>query len=104
MKDAEFCSSLEIEITVLDFWVEHRWLVPEEKNGARIFHEADVARARLIQDLVGPMGVNEDGVDVAMRLLDQIHSLRGRLGALMEAIRTQDQEVQRRILALIDKE
>ncbi|MDR6758386.1 chaperone modulatory protein CbpM [Mycoplana sp. BE70] len=104
MKDTEFCSNLEIEIAVLDFWVDHHWLVPEEQNGMRIFHEADLARARLIQDLVGPMGVNVDGVDVAMRLLDQIHGLRGRLTVLMEAIRTQDQDVQRRILALIDKE
>lgn len=104
MKDTEFCCNLEIEITVLDFWVEHRWLIPEEENGIRIFHEADLARARLIQDLVGPMGVNVDGVDVAMRLLDQIHGLRGRLAVLMDAIRTQDQDVQRRILALIDKE
>ncbi|MFD1326514.1 chaperone modulator CbpM [Mycoplana ramosa] len=104
MKDTEFCSNLEIEIAVLDFWVEHRWLIPEEENGIRIFHEADLARARLIQDLVGPMGVNVDGVDVAMRLLDQIHGLRGRLATLLDAIRTQDQDTQRRILALIDKE
>ncbi|MBD9371997.1 MerR family transcriptional regulator [Rhizobium sp. ARZ01] len=104
MKDTEFCSNLEIEINVLDFWVEHHWLVPEEQNGTRVFHEADLARARLIQDLAGPMGVNEDGVDVAMQLLDQIHSLRGKLGILMDAIRTQDRDVQRRILAVIDKE
>lgn len=104
MKDTEFCSNLEIEIAVLDFWVEHRWLIPEEENGIRIFHEADLARARLIQDLVGPMGVNVDGVDVAMRPLDQIHGLRGRLATLLDAIRTQDQDTQRRILALIDKE
>ena len=103
MKDSEFCRTLEIEVTVLELWVQHRWLVPEEQGGIRTFHEADLARARLIQDLVGPMGVNEDGVDVAMNLLDQVHSLRGKLVALMEAIRTQDQEVQRRILARADR-
>lgn len=104
MKDTEFCSNLDIEIQVLELWVEHRWLMPEERNGMRFFHDADLARARLIQDLVGPMGVNEDGIDVAMQLLDQVHSLRGKLGALMGAIRTQDREVQRRILDLIDTE
>lgn len=104
MKDIELCRSLEIEITILDTWIEHRWLVPEVRDGARQFHDADLARARLIQDLIGPMGVNEDGVDVAMQLLDQIHGLRGRLGLLMQAIRSQDEEIQRRILALIDEE
>ena len=104
MKDTELCRSLEIEITVLELWVENRWLVPEERDGARVFHDADLARARLIQDLVGPMGLNEDGVDVAMQLLDQIHSLRGRLGALMDAIRTQDADVQRRILAQAERQ
>ncbi|PTM99029.1 chaperone modulator CbpM [Mycoplana dimorpha] len=98
MRDTEFCRTLEIEGTLLELWVEHRWLVPDEQAGIRTFHEADLARGRLILDLVGPMGVNEHGVDVAMQLLDQVHSLRGKLGALMEAIRTQDQEVQRRIL------
>lgn len=104
MKDTEFCRTLEIESPVLEFWVAHRWLVPEERDGDLVFHEVDLARARLIQDLVGPMGVNADGVDVVMPLLDQIHSLRGKLGVLMEAIRNQDREVQRRILMLIDRE
>jgi chaperone modulatory protein CbpM len=103
MKDADFCRTLEIEVAVLDLWVEHHWLVPEEEDGRRIFHEADLARARLIQDLVGPMGVNEDGVDVAMQLIDQVHSLRSKLAALVHAIRTEDPEVQRRILALADE-
>ncbi|NVP58012.1 chaperone modulator CbpM [Mycoplana rhizolycopersici] len=104
MKDTELCRSLEIEISVLELWVEHRWLVPEEQEGTRTFHDADLARARLIQDLVGPMGVNEDGVDIAMQLLDQIHGLRSKLGILMNAIRSQDEDIQRRILALLDKD
>lgn len=104
MKDTELCRDLEIEITVLDLWVEHRWIVPDERDGSRHFHKADLARARLIQDLVGPMGVNEDGVDVAMQLLDQVHSLRGKLGLLITAVRSQDEEIQRRILALLEKE
>ena len=57
MKDTDLCRNLEIEITLLDTWIEHRWLVPEERDGMRLFHDADLARARLIQDLIGPMGV-----------------------------------------------
>ena len=33
-------------------------------------------RAQFILDLSGPMGVNDEGVDVILGLLDQIHGLR----------------------------
>ena len=102
MNDNEFCERLEIETAVLKVWVERRWLVPPQSSGRLDFAEAEIARARLIQDLVGPMGVNDDGVDVAMQLLDQVHGLRGRLNRLMDAVRRQDAEVQRRILAVLD--
>ncbi|MBP1875273.1 Chaperone modulatory protein CbpM [Ensifer adhaerens] len=104
MNDSEFCEHLEIEVTVLQVWVEQRWLVPRREDSGWIFEEDDLARARLIQDLTGPMGVNNDGVDVAMQLLDQIHGLRGRLRALMTAIRSQDPDVQRLILSRVDDE
>ena len=44
MKDTELCRYLEIEITLLDTWVEHRWLIPEERDGMRLFHDADLSR------------------------------------------------------------
>ncbi|MBK5567803.1 chaperone modulator CbpM [Ensifer sp. SSB1] len=104
MNDREFCENLDIEVKVLRIWVEQRWLMPQEVEAGWLFEEADLARARLIQDLTGPMGVNDDGVDVAMRLLDQIHGLRGRLSVLMNAIRSQDPEVQRLILSRVEGE
>ncbi len=102
MNDLEFCERLEIETSVLKVWIERRWLVPPQASGHPDFDEAELARARLIRDLVGPMGINDDGVDVAMQLLDQVHGLRSRLNRLMDAVRRQDAEVQRRILAVLD--
>ncbi|MDI7865144.1 chaperone modulator CbpM [Rhizobiaceae bacterium n13] len=104
MKDTELCAYLQIEVRVLDLWVQQRWLVPEERGGMREFHNADLARGRLILDLIGPMGVNEDGVDVAMNLLDQVHALRGKLAELVAALREEELEVQKRILSRIDFE
>ncbi len=102
MKDTEICAYLDIEVSVLDVWVEQQWLVPDEEDGMRNFRPADVARGRLILDLIGPMGVNEDGVDVAMNLVDQIYSLRGRLDALLTAVRAEDPTVQERIRSRIE--
>jgi chaperone modulatory protein CbpM len=102
MNDVEFCERLEIETAALTVWIERRWLVPARSSAGLAFEEAELARARLIQDLTGPMGVNDDGVDVAMQLLDQVHGLRTRLNRLADAVRRQDAEVQRRILAMLD--
>lgn len=104
MKDTEICAYLQIDVTVLDLWIEQHWLVPEKANGSRVFRQADLARGRLILDLVGPMGVNDDGVDVAMNLLDQLHSLRGKLAELLTALRAEEPEVQERILSRIEKD
>ncbi|OCP03928.1 MULTISPECIES: chaperone modulator CbpM [unclassified Ensifer] len=104
MNDREFCEHLDIEVKVLRIWVEQHWLMPREAEAGWLFEEADLARARLIQDLTGPMGVNDDGVDVAMGLLDQIHGLRGRLAVLMSAIRAQEPDVQRLILSRVQDE
>lgn len=104
MNDREFCEHLNIEVKVLRIWVEQRWLMPQEADAGWLFEDADLARARLIQDLTGPMGVNDDGVDVAMRLLDQVHGLRGRLTVLMNAIRSQEPAVQKLILSRAEED
>jgi chaperone modulatory protein CbpM len=42
----------------------------------------DVERAHLIRDLKADLGVNDEGVDVILHLLDQLHGLRRALGQL----------------------
>jgi chaperone modulatory protein CbpM len=42
----------------------------------------DVARARLIGELQTNFGVNEEGVDIILHLLDQLHGLRRALDQL----------------------
>jgi len=87
----------QIETEILSAWVEASWLVPLQKE----FSEADVARAQLIRDLKDDLGVNDDGVEVILNLLDQIHGLRQSLGDLMDAVRGQPKEVQHRIAAAL---
>jgi len=44
--------------------------------------EIDVARARLIRDMQVDLGVNDEGVDIALHLIDQIHELRRTMAGL----------------------
>ncbi|MFL5009362.1 MerR family transcriptional regulator [Rhizobium laguerreae] len=103
MDDLEFRLYLKIDIVQLDLWVEEGWLIPETSGGQRQFRDADVARARLILDLMRNMGVNEAGVDVIMDLVDQLHGLRGTMGKLMTAISMQERDVQRRLFDSLEE-
>lgn len=80
----EFLVHAGVHAPTLEFWIEQRWLIPDESPEGARFSERDIARARLIQDLKGDMGVNDEGVDVILHLIDQLHGLRGALAKLRE--------------------
>ncbi|MBX4876035.1 MerR family transcriptional regulator [Rhizobium bangladeshense] len=103
MDDLEFRLYLKIDVVQLDFWIEQGWLIPETSSGRRQFRDVDVARARLILDLMGNMGVNAAGVDVVMELVDELHGLRGTIGRLMTAIGRQERDVQRRLFESLEE-
>ena len=44
----EVVTELSIEATVLEGWIEQRWVRPTLTEGEPLFDEADLARARLI--------------------------------------------------------
>ena len=68
-----------------------------------VFHDADVARGLLILDLSDSIGVNEEGIDVIMSLVDQVHGLRAKLQALTGVIRDEDIQVRQRIVAGLER-
>jgi len=76
MTKQEFLTSSGVQVQTLEFWLEQEWLIPERTADGMNFSEKDVARARLIQDLKTDLGVNDEGIDVILNLLDQIHGLR----------------------------
>ncbi|MFT4096046.1 MAG: chaperone modulator CbpM [Rhodoblastus sp.] len=68
----EFSRAYGVERQTLHVWISRRWLIADQET----LREIDVARARLIADMQTDLGVNDEGVDVALHLLDQIHDLR----------------------------
>ena len=88
----EFIAVIEIDRQTLASWVESGWLVPRDQPPVRSFTEVEVARGRLIADLIGPMGVNAEGVDIVLDLLDQLHGLRTAMQRLGRAIEAQPEE------------
>jgi len=87
MSKQEFLSSAGLEIQTLELWLEQRWLIPRETTAGMHFSERDMARANLILELKSDFGVNDEGVDVILHLMDQLHGMRGALAELQEHIR-----------------
>jgi chaperone modulatory protein CbpM len=76
MNKQEFLTYAGLEMQTLDLWLEQRWLIPDQTFGGVNFSDVDVARARLIRDLKTGFGVNDEGIDVILHLMDQLHGLR----------------------------
>lgn len=77
----EFLIQLGIGEETLEAWCAAGWI-----SDAPALTEAELARAALIRELTETLGVNEEGVDVALTLLDQLHGLRRALRAVGQAL------------------
>jgi len=82
MNKQEFLTHAGVQVHTLDLWLEQRWLIPDQTSAAMSFSDIDLARACLIRDLQTDFGVNDEGVDVILHLVDQLHGLRRALGQL----------------------
>lgn len=85
MSKHAFLTSSGVEAQMLEFWIEQQWLIPTQTDAELSFSDTDVARAHLIRDLKGVFGVNDEGVDVILHLVDQLHGLRRALATLNPA-------------------
>ena len=57
-----------------------------------------MARANLVADLTNELGINDEGVDVVLELLDQLYGLRLAFGTLIDALEVQPQRIKRHVV------
>ena len=76
MESKEFIGRSHLDAPTLNAWIEAEWLMPLAGGRTFQFSDADLARARLIQDLKIDFGVNDEGIAIILHLLDQLHGLR----------------------------
>lgn len=71
-----FLEESGIELRILERWIQREWIVPA-RTAARIeLSDTDAARAIFIRDLGSDFGVNDEGVELVLHLVDQVHGLR----------------------------
>lgn len=106
MSDTRAWSETEIVAEVdgltvarLRAFVEARCLAPRERGGRLVYGEAELARARLLAELVEDFDLDADGAATVVSLLDQIHGLRRELKALALALADEPETVRARVRA-----
>ncbi len=87
MTKQEFLIKADLQEQTLEFWLEQRWLIPDESASEARFSECDIARASLIQELQRDFGVNDAGIELVLHLMDQLHGARQLLNLLRESPR-----------------
>jgi len=69
-------------------WVA-RGLLQPTGGDTWTFEQIDVARVRLLAELEAEIGFDDESVETIISLVDQVHTLRGQLGLLAQAIAEQ---------------
>src|SRR4051794_30371824 len=70
----EVAQSCQVSEGVILQFIEREWLKLANSESLE-FDEEDFARARLIQELIKDLGVNDESVPIILHLLDQLHFL-----------------------------
>lgn len=72
----QFLAQSGIDGATIERWRTRTWIAFAREAARGEISEVDAARAVFIRDLQGDMGVNDEGIDVVLHLLDQLHGLR----------------------------
>ena len=77
---------------------EQKGLVSPQRTpgNTRLYSEADLERLRLIQRLTTEFGLNLAGVEVVLRMEDEVRRLRDRMDAMERRMREEIRDVERR--------
>ena len=84
-------------------WVARGLLRPAGGGDGWSFEQIDVARARLLGELVDELGFDDESVETVVDLVDQVHTLRRQLDLLGRAIAEQPGATREAIAVALDR-
>jgi chaperone modulatory protein CbpM len=91
--EREFLERTHLDSGTLEIWIRESWICPDCTAPERTFTDMDLARANLIRDLKMNMGVNDEGLDVILHLIDQMHGLRRALADALARLREREKGI-----------
>jgi len=84
-------------------WVARGLLRPSGSAESWSFEQIDVARARLLAELIDEMGFDDESVETVVDLVDQVYTLRRQLDLLGHAIAEQPAATREAIAAALQR-
>jgi chaperone modulatory protein CbpM len=90
-----------VDRITLENYIQRAWVRPIEQGQIWYFEEIDIARIQLVHHLRQDILVNDEGMDVVLRLLDQVYDLRERMRTLQYAIERQPPHIQAELCFLL---
>ena len=85
----------------LHAFIESGCVLPAERQGERVFAEADIARLELLCELAEDFDLDADALALVMSLIDQLHGLRREMRGLLRAVEQEPSEVRARIRSAV---
>lgn len=82
----ETLEEIDLSASEMSDWIDYNWVLPEIKNAVLYFSDADIARARMLKELIHDIGANDASIPVILRAMDQVYDLRKVLSSLTDAI------------------
>ncbi len=82
----QVAAEIGVERTVIVSWIEQHWVLPAASGGDYLFEEVDLARLKLINELLGELQVGEEAIPIVLNLLDQLYEVRAALDQLQTVI------------------
>jgi chaperone modulatory protein CbpM len=86
-----------LTVVHVERWVQLGLLRPAGDEPGWNFEDVDVARARLLAELTGDLGIDEESLETVVDLLDQVHTLRRQLHQIGLALGRQPVETREAI-------
>jgi chaperone modulatory protein CbpM len=93
----------ELTTVHVERWVARGLLRPLGEADGWTFEQVDVARVRLLAELGADIGLDDDTMEVVVGLVDQVHTLRGQLGLLAQAIAEQPPQTRAAIATVLQR-
>ena len=93
----------QLKAVHVERWVARGLLRPGAGGDGWSFEQIDVARARLLGELVDELGFDDESVDTVVDLVDQVHTLRRQLDLLGHAIAEQPAATREAIAVALDR-
>jgi len=98
MKEEEVLTQIKgLSVSRLRICIERSWVMPTQAETGPVFDDLDIARLRLITELIDDLTVNEEAVPIILSLIDSRHGLNRKLRLLEQAIADQDNTVRSNI-------